>query len=162
MKKKKEHNQGMLEIASALSYTEFDDIKLCDTTFKMWDSLSTIYGEDKNVQRSKSESLRGNFDNMWMDEGEHIAQYASRIKEVVSAIRSIAILLDDEIVLSKVLRTFLPIYAIRVSSIQELRCIPEIKLSLEGIVGRITTFSYLNLITTDLRTLNLLSRPSYC
>ena len=29
MKKKKEHNQAMMEIASGLSYAEFDDIKGC-------------------------------------------------------------------------------------------------------------------------------------
>ena len=49
MKKKKEHNQAMLEISSTLSYTEFDDIKGCNTTFKMWEALQTIYGGDKNV-----------------------------------------------------------------------------------------------------------------
>ena len=49
MKKKKEHNQVMLEIASALSYTKFDDIKGCNIAFKMWDALTTIYGRDKNV-----------------------------------------------------------------------------------------------------------------
>ena len=47
--KKKEHNQAMLEIASTLHYAEFDDIKGCNTTFKMWDALSNIYGGDKNV-----------------------------------------------------------------------------------------------------------------
>ena len=31
--KKKEHNQAMLEISSALSYVEFDDIKGCKYTF---------------------------------------------------------------------------------------------------------------------------------
>ena len=31
MKKKKEHNQAMLEIAFALSYAEFDEIKGCNT-----------------------------------------------------------------------------------------------------------------------------------
>ena len=42
--------------------------------------------------------------------------------------------------LSKVLRTLLPIYAIRVFAIQELRCIPRNDLTLEGLVGRLTTF----------------------
>ena len=37
-----------------------------------------------------------------------------------------------------------PIYAIRVSAIQELRCIQRIKLSLEGIVGRLTAFELSN------------------
>ena len=31
LKKKQEHNQAMLEIASTLSYAKFDDIKGCDT-----------------------------------------------------------------------------------------------------------------------------------
>ena len=47
--RKKEHNQAMLEISSALSYAEYDDIKGCDTTHKMWTALSTIYWGDDNV-----------------------------------------------------------------------------------------------------------------
>ena len=125
-KKKKEHNQAMLEIASALSYAEFDDIKGCTSTFKMWEALKNIYRGYQKVQREKKESLRGKFDDMRMEEGENIAQYASRIKEVVSAIRSATGVLDDETIIRKVLRTLLLIYAIRVSVIQELRCIPEI------------------------------------
>jgi hypothetical protein len=35
MKKKKEHNLTMLEISSALSYAEFDDIRGFDSTNKM-------------------------------------------------------------------------------------------------------------------------------
>ena len=85
MKKKKEHNQEMLEISSALSYAKFDDIKGLDSAKKMWDALNTIYGGDKNVQRAKSESLRGKVDDMKMEEGENVPQYVSRIKEVVSA-----------------------------------------------------------------------------
>ena len=46
MKKEKEHNQAMLEISSALSYAKFDDIKGCNTSYKMWKILWTIYGGD--------------------------------------------------------------------------------------------------------------------
>ena len=70
----------MLEIASTLSYAEFDDIKGCGTIFKMWESLSNNYGGDKNVQRAKEKSLRGKFDDIRMEEGESIAQYVARIK----------------------------------------------------------------------------------
>ena len=48
----------MLEIASALSYAKFDDIKGLDSAKKMWDALTTIYGGDTNVQRVKFESQR--------------------------------------------------------------------------------------------------------
>ena len=44
MKKKKEHNQAMLEIASTLNYAKFDDTKGCNSTFKMWKALLDIYG----------------------------------------------------------------------------------------------------------------------
>ena len=89
LSKKKEHNQAMLEISSALSYAEYDDIKGCDTAHKMWETLSNIYGGDDNVKRAKRESLRAKFDDMKMEEGENVAQYGARMKEVVSAIRSL-------------------------------------------------------------------------
>ena len=54
MKKKKEHNQAMLEIASSLSYPEFGDIKGCNTAFKMWDALSNMYGGDKKKSKEPS------------------------------------------------------------------------------------------------------------
>ena len=144
LKNKQEHNQTMLEIASALNYAKFDDIKGCDTTFKMWKALSDIYGRDQNVQRAKRESLRGKFDDMKMEESENAAQYGTRIKEVVSVIRCLSGQLDEDTINSKFLRTFLPIYAIRVSTIQELRCVLGNNLSFEGIVGRLTTFELSN------------------
>ena len=116
LSRKKEHNQEMLEIVSALSYAEFDDIKGCKTTYKLWEILQTIYGGDKNVERAKSESLRGKFDDMRMEEGENIAQYVARIKEVVCDIKGATGHIDDDTVLSKVLRTLLLVYVIRVSS----------------------------------------------
>ena len=142
--RKKEHNQGMLEIASALSYAKYDDIKGCDTTHKMWTTLSTIYGGDQNVQRAKRESLRGNFDGMKMEEGENVVQYILRMKEVVNAIRILGTLIQVKIVSRKYLRILLLIYAIRVSAIQELRCVQGNTLPFEGIIGRLTTFELSN------------------
>ena len=79
----------MLEIASTLSYAEYDDIKGCDIACEMLKALLDIYGGDQNVQRSKRESLKGKFDDMKMEEGENVAQYGVRMKEVVSTIRSL-------------------------------------------------------------------------
>ena len=77
----------MLEIAPTLIYVKFDDIKGYNSVNTMRDTLHTIYGGDKNVLRAKAKSLRGNFDDMRMQEGENIGQYCSRIKDVVNAIR---------------------------------------------------------------------------
>ena len=65
-KEKKEHNQAMLEIASSLSYSKYDDIKKYYTTKEMWDTLAHIYGGDTNVLRAKLKSLKGKFDDMRM------------------------------------------------------------------------------------------------
>ena len=51
---------------------------------------------EKNVQRVKFESLRGKFDDMRMEEGENVAQYVARIKEVVSAIKGATSKIDDD------------------------------------------------------------------
>ena len=79
-----------------------------------------------------------------MEEGENVTQYGARMKEVISTIRSLGGQLQEEIVSSKYLRTLLPIYAIRVSAIQELRCVQGNTLTFEGIIGRLTTFELSN------------------
>ena len=81
---------------------------------------------------------------MKMEEGENSSQYGARMKEVVSLIRSLRGQLQEEIVSSKYLRTLLPIYAIRVSTIQELRCVPGNTLTFEGIIGRLVAFELSN------------------
>src|SRR5271154_688374 len=130
----------MIDIASALSYDEFDDVKDCKTAFEMWNKLKDIYGGDGNVRRAKAESLRGQFDQMKMREDENIAKYVERIKSSVSAIKASGGDIDDKIVVRKVLRTLLPIYAIRVSSIQEMKCDPNSNITLDALVERLTAF----------------------
>ena len=69
------------------------------------------------MRRAKVESLRGHFDQMKMKEGEDITKYSERIRKCVNVIRVAGRKIDDETMVSKVLRTFLPIYAIIVSNI---------------------------------------------
>ena len=66
------------------------------------------------------------------------------VQEVVSAIRSLGGQLQEETISRKYLRTLLPIYSIRVSAIQGLRCVPGNTLSFEGIIGRLTAFELSN------------------
>ena len=48
----------IIDIASTLSYVEFDEVKDCKTTYEMWNKIKDIYGGDENVRRAKVESLR--------------------------------------------------------------------------------------------------------
>ena len=112
----------MIEIALALSYEAFDEIKDYKNAHEMWIKLKEIYGGDDNVRRAKEKSLRGQFDQMKMREGENIVKYVERVKASVSAIRASGEKIEEKTIISKVLRTLLLIYAIRVSAIQERRC----------------------------------------
>ena len=56
---------------------------------------------------------------MRMREDENIAKYVERIKASSSVIRASSGEIKEETVISKVLRTLLLVYAIRVSAIQE-------------------------------------------
>ena len=137
---KKTHNNMMIDIASALSYEEFGKIKDCKTANAMWKKMKEIYGGDDNVRRAKFESLRGKFDQMIMREDENISKYVERIKASISSIKAFGGKIEDETVISKVLRTLLPIYAIRVFAIQERRCEENHNINLDAIVGRLTAF----------------------
>lgn len=149
---KKTHNIMMIDIASSLSYEKFDDVKDCKTTFEMWNKLKDIYGGHDNVRRAKVEILRGQFDQMRMREDENISKYVERVKASVSAIKASRGDIKEETIISKLIRIFLPIYAIRVSAIQERRCEANHKIHLDAIVGRLTTFDldkYENYVPTS-------------
>ena len=107
----------MIDIAFAPSYAEFDEIKDCKNAYTTWNKIKEIYGGDGYVKRAKDESLRGQFDQIKMKEDENMANYVERIKASIIAIKASEGKMEDKTIVSKVLRTLLPIYAIRVSVI---------------------------------------------
>ena len=115
----KNHYIMMIHIASSLNYFKFGEVNDFPTTYDIWNKLEKVYGGDDNVKRAKEKCLGGQFDQMKMKEDDNIAKCNKRIKEI-SAIRDTRRKIDDTIVVNKVLRNLLPIYAIRVSAIQEM------------------------------------------
>ena len=75
-----------------------------------------------------------------MREYENIAMYSDTIKANVCAIKASRGKIEDEIVVNNFLITLLPIYAIRVSTIQEMRCNPKNDITLDAIIGRLIIF----------------------
>ena len=55
----KAHNIMMVDIASALTYAEFDEVKDYKIAHEMWTKLELTFGGDENVKRAKEKSLRG-------------------------------------------------------------------------------------------------------
>ena len=71
-----------------------------------------------------------------MRDDEKIAKYVERIKACVSAIKTSGGEIKEETIVSKIIRSLLPIYAIRVFDIQEMRCDSNCKVTLDALVGR--------------------------
>ena len=55
--------------------------------------------------------------------------------------------IKEEAIISKVLKTLLPIYTIRVSTIQERRCEENHKINLDAIVGSVGTQNCIPILT---------------
>ena len=86
-----------------------------------------------------------------MKEGGNVSQYVNQIKYVLSEIRVSISTIQNSKIVSKVLRTLLPVYAIKISSIQEVRAMPGNDLILDGLVGQLTAFelrNYDNIVVT--------------
>ena len=81
----------MIEIISVLSNAKFLDIKHMDSAKDMWDKLIIVYGSDDHVHKVKVYSLWVKYDEIRMQEDEDIAQYNSRMKEVVASIKEVVI-----------------------------------------------------------------------
>lgn len=75
-----------------------------------------------------------------MKEGETSILCSNQIKEVVSVIKVGGGVIIYEEVICKVLWTLLPIYAIRVYSMQEFRAMPGDVLTIDALASRLTTF----------------------
>ncbi|GLJ44422.1 hypothetical protein SUGI_0931740 [Cryptomeria japonica] len=135
-----ENGQVMEALISNLSDVEFIDVQDKDNLKDVWDKMEFIYGGDEHVKQAKEESLRGKFEDMRMVEGETIQQYGIRIKTMVGEIKSTGGTIDDATIVNKVLRSRLPVYAIRVAAIQELRSINKTKVSLDSIIAKLTAY----------------------
>ena len=83
---------------------------------------------------------------MRMREDENVAKYVERIKASISAIKSSRGDIKETTIVSKVLRTHVLVYVIRVSSIQEKRCDPNNKIGLNDLIGRLTTLTTMFLL----------------
>ena len=96
-----------------------------------------------------------------MKEDENIAKYVERIKANFSTIKASRGTIEDVTVVRKVLITLLPIYAIRVSFIQEMRCDPNNKITLDALVGRLTAFELDNYDNYTPSSRNIDLKPRY-
>ena len=92
------------------------------------------------MQKAKVDYLKDNYGEMIMKEWENISKYYSRTNKIITTIKGARCKILIEEVVSKVFVILLPWYAIRASSIQEMKSIKCDNLALYWLVWKITTF----------------------
>lgn len=91
----------MIELANALKNLEYVDIKYLTSNKKMWETLLKVHKGDTHVLEAKVEGLVGKLDGMKMNENETIAQYGTRVKEIVATIKRVGGSIDENEVVRK-------------------------------------------------------------
>lgn len=138
------HKTMMIELASALKIPKYVDIHNLPITNKTWDELLKVYSSDKHILEEKLEGLKEKLDSMRMHDHDIIYQYGTWVKEIIAAIKGACEIIEGNTVVSKMLRTLPNRYAIRVCTIQELRIIDKRNMSIDSLIGRLTTFKLSN------------------
>lgn len=105
--------------------------------------MKLVHSGDDNIRRAKVECLRGKHDDMRKKEGDFYT-ICKFNKGCCDAIKGLGGTIMDSKIISKVLRTLLPIYSIKFSTIQEVRAMPRNDLKLDGLVGWLTKFELRN------------------
>ncbi|XP_010686133.1 uncharacterized protein LOC104900415 [Beta vulgaris subsp. vulgaris] len=97
----------------------FPRISSAKTAKEAWDTIKREYFGDKKVIAVKLQSLRSSFDNLSHKEKETVQSYLSRVSGIVNQMKSYGEIIENEKVVSKVLRTLHKDFRHVVAAIEE-------------------------------------------
>lgn len=111
----------------------FERIASATTAKVAWDLLKRAFKGDVKVKRVRLQALRGDMDRLRQADGESIAQYCSRVRAVVNALRQNGETVEEVRVLEKVLRSLLPTFDHIVVAIEGAKDLDE--MTMEDLCG---------------------------
>ncbi|XP_057870879.2 uncharacterized protein LOC131077401 [Cryptomeria japonica] len=125
-------------ILCGLTKDVFVKIMHCKSAHEIWEKLENIYQGNEKVKQSKILTLKTQFEEMRMKDDEKVAEYFLWIDEVVNGMRGLGEEVDEFTVVKKEIRTLLPKYETKVSSLEEKKNFN--KLTLDDLQGTLTAF----------------------
>lgn len=111
--------KALFMIQSAMDDELFPRISSAKTAKQAWDTIKREYFGDKKVIAVKLQSLRSSFDNLSHKEKETVQSYLSRVSGIVNQMKSYGEIIENEKVVSKVLRTLHKDFRHVVAAIEE-------------------------------------------
>jgi len=108
------------------------------TTKEIWDKLKNIYDRDDKVKKENIQTHRGQFESLKIKEDKNIASYLLQFDEIVNTIRGLGEIIEENVILQKVLRSLSLRFDAKVSTIVNMRDLD--KLSKDELHGILTAY----------------------
>lgn len=116
---RKRDSKALFTIQQALDDEIFPRISAAETSKQAWEILKQEYFGDDKVITVKLQTLRRDFETLFMNENESVQGYLSRTSAIVNRMRSYGEKIDNQIVVSKVLRSLTTKFEHVVTAIEE-------------------------------------------
>ncbi|XP_058732988.1 uncharacterized protein LOC131604571 [Vicia villosa] len=107
------------QVEASLSQDTFEKISNATTAKEAWDKLQTCNKGVEQVKKIRLQTLRGDFQCLFMEDSESISDYFSRVLAVVNQLKRNGEDVDDVKVMEKILRTLNPSFDFIVINIEE-------------------------------------------
>jgi len=116
---RKKDAKALFFIQQAVHETIFSRIAAATTSTDAWLILKTEFQGSSKVITMKLQSLRRDFETLFMKNNESVQDFLSRVSGIVSQMKSYGEEIGDKIVVSKVLRSLPPKFDHVVAAIEE-------------------------------------------
>ncbi|XP_050874915.1 uncharacterized protein LOC127078512 [Lathyrus oleraceus] len=116
--RKRDKKAFFLIYQSVDEYT-FDKISNATTAKEAWDKLQTCNKGVEQVKKIRLQTLRGDFERLFMEESESISDYFSRVLAIVNQLKRNGEDVDEVKVMEKILRTLNQSFDFIVTNIEE-------------------------------------------
>ncbi|CAM8969337.1 unnamed protein product [Rhodiola kirilowii] len=130
--------KAMNVIFSAVDENVMKLIINCEVAKEAWDILQTAFEGTDKVRNSRIQAVTTKFEEMKMKESESIAEYNTRVLELSNEASALGKPIDEDRLVSKVLRSLPPRFAMKVTAIEEMHDISKLKL--DELTGSLRTY----------------------
>ncbi|CAM8876573.1 unnamed protein product [Rhodiola kirilowii] len=132
------NSKAMNAIFSAIDENVMKLIINCEVAKEAWDILQTAFEGTDKVRNSRMQAVTTRFEEMKMKESESITEYNTKILELSNEASALGKPIDEERLVSKVLRSLPPRFAMKVTAIEEMHDITKLKL--DELMGSLRTY----------------------
>ncbi|XP_050919439.1 uncharacterized protein LOC127136982 [Lathyrus oleraceus] len=135
---RKRDKKALFLIYQSVDEDTFEKISNATTVKEAWDKLQTCNKGVEQVKKIRLQTLKGDFERLFMEESESISDYFSRVLVVVNQLKRNGEDVDEVKVMEKILRTLNPSFDFIVTNIEENR---DLKImTIEQLMGSLQAY----------------------